>query len=298
MKCVECGSEELKYDDVSDMYFCDKCNKLFAIDELEPQDTTVSENFEEEDLNGLSLTVLHLIQSIPVIGIIAPLLIANSNVKQEYKKAYAYRFISRLLILLVLAYLFMFEFQSVKIDLYGTIVTGMKNIVTSTIPKSDFKIDEIEIPTGLDFSTIQDIIYKEVNEDKSTQYIPDTNLEFLSGVTMTGKQVLNLIDSTSEYLVAYLVQTNDIRDRHGKKTYRNFGYLLADAELNGSVYYIELQDAYTLYLDDFNEMVFNKLDDLRNSRYIFYIRPRSSYSVDLIYDSKESVLGFTFTEVE
>ena len=113
MKCLNCGSEELKYDELSGMYFCPKCNRLYdkseikddvAKDDIDIEDDESSPIVwdENEDLNGFSLTVLSILQSIPILGLIVPVIVNNSNVKLIYKKTFAYRLIGQFIIGIVL----------------------------------------------------------------------------------------------------------------------------------------------------------------------------------------------------
>lgn len=307
MKCLNCGSEELKYDELSDMYFCPKCNRLYDKDEIieDMNEDDIEYDFEdgikewkeEEDLNGFSLTVLSIIQSIPIIGLIVPILISNSSVKVGYKKQFAYRFIGQVVICIVLIIFGAVLYINDKTYVVDNLQHNM-NLIVQSVRGSYISKDDIQIPN---LTTVP----KDSMIDTDA-YVPEVgpilqgNWEYFDGITMTGKQVKSLVDSTVDSMVAYLLQTPDIAERHGKDSYRNFGYVLAGAESDSTksnVFFVDKQSVYSFYTDDYGEYKDSGISDMSNSKCIFYINPKKSYTFNIIKNDSDEVIGFMFTEV-
>lgn len=306
MKCLNCGSEELKYDELSDMYFCPKCNRLYdkseikddvSKDAIDAEDDSPTAWNEDEDLNGFSLTILSILQSIPILGLIVPVIVNNSNVKLIYKKTFAYRLIGQFIIGMILIVFGAVLFINDKYNTITTLQYNMSSLIQDVrscyISKNDIRIPSL--------ASIQ----KDTMVDADT-YIPEVepilqgNWEYFDGITMTGKQVKSLVDNTVDNMVAYLLQTPDIAERHGKDSYRNFGYVLAGAKSDSTksnVFFIDKQSTYSFYTDDYGEYKDSGISDMSNSKYIFYINTKKSYTFNTIKNENDEVVGFMFTEV-
>lgn len=308
MKCLNCGSEELKYDELSDMYFCPKCNRLYDKSEVEGKsikdgiDTEDDESSptvwdENEDLNGFSLTVLSILQSIPILGLIVPVIVNNSNVKLIYKKTFAYRLIGQFIIGIILivfgAVLFMNDKDNTITMLQRNMNTIVHDVRACYISKDDIRIPDLtSVPKDSMIDT--DAYVPEVEP------ILQGNWEYFNGTVMTGKQVKSLVDNTVGSMVSYLLQTPDIAERHGKDSYRNFGYVLAGAKsdsVKSNVFFIDKQSTYSFYTDDYGEYKDSGISDMSNSKYIFYINPKKSYTFNTVKSDNDEVIGFMFTEV-
>lgn len=306
MKCLQCGSNELDYDELSNMYFCPKCNHLYSASEIDSEDeesvddieeSTVKE-WESEELNGFSLIVLNILQSIPIIGILIPIIVSNANVKESDKRHFGYRFLAQLFSVLVCMVLLAVLIYNYKIDYTKSLQVGMNKIVELFMPK--FKGNVVTSVPAMDSVKIDEML----PEDEFATEVPvlsQDNWNLVDGVTMTGKQVMNLINETEGCQVAYLIQTDDIADRHGKDTYNNVGYVLDGFDKDtgiSTVYYIEKRADYKLYTDDYGEYVYAEIDAIKNSKYIFYVNPKENYVMNVLYDLNNLVIGFMFTEVE
>ena len=217
MKCLNCGSEELKYDELSDMYFCPKCNRLYDKGEIveDMNEDDIEDDFEdgikewkeEEDLNGFSLTVLSIMQSIPIIGLMVPILVNNSNVKVTYKKQFAYRFIGQVVICIVLIIFGAVLYINDKTYVVDNLQHNM-NLIVQSVRGSYISKDDIQIPN----------------------------------LTTVPKD--SMIDT-----------------------------------------------------DDYGEYKDSGISDMSNSKYIFYINPKKSYTFNTIKNDSDEVIGFMFTEV-
>lgn len=304
MKCLNCGSEELKYDELSDMYFCPKCNRLYSKNDIEIDEDDIEDDEdyldvwnEDEDLNRFSLTVLSILQSIPIIGLIVPVIVNNSNVKPVYKKTFAYRLIGQLAIgvtvFILGVVIFVTDKYTVISDLQNNIYDVVQTVRKTYISKSDIRIPSlvsVPIDSMIDMSTYE----PEISSLQASEWT------YFNGVIMTGKQVTSLVDTTVGSQVSYLLQTPDIAERHGKDCYRNFGYVLTGAESDSSksnVYFIDKQSTYSFYTDDYGEYRDSGIADMSNSKYIFYVNPKKSYTFNTIENDEDEVIGFMFTEI-
>lgn len=307
MKCLQCGSKELDYDELSNMYFCPKCNRLYsasevkADDELYVDDTDESNTIEEweaEELSGFSLIVLNIVQSIPIIGILIPIVVSNANVKESDKRHFGYRFLAQLFSMLICVVLLTIVMYNYKIDYGKALQQGMNNVIEFFMPR--FKSNVITSVPSMDSVTLDETLPDE-NVTDNVPVLSQDNWNLVDGVIMNGKQVMNIINETEGCLVAYLIQTIDISKRHGEDTYINVGYVLDGFDRDTSkstVYYIEARVDYELYTDDYGEYVYEEIDAIKNSKYIFYVNPKDNYVMNVLYDSNNLVIGFMFTEVE
>lgn len=307
MKCLQCGSKELDYDELSNMYFCPKCNRLYSESEVELDDellvddtssTSKAKEWEAEELNGFSLIVLNILQSIPIIGILIPIVVTNANVKESDKRHFGYRFLAQLFSVSLCVVLLTIVMYTYKIDYGETLQQGMNNIIEFFMPRFKSNVT-ISIPS-MDSITIDETL----PDEDSTEDIPvlsQDNWDLVDSVVMNGKQVMNIINKTEGCQVAYLIQTTGISERHGEDTYINVGYVLDGFDKDTSkstVYYIEAKAVYELYTDDYGEYVYEEIDTIKNSKYIFYVNPKDNYVMNVLYDSNNLVIGFMFTEVE
>lgn len=307
MKCLQCGSKELDYDELSNMYFCPKCNRLYSESDVEldnellvddTSSASKAKKWEAEELNGFSLIVLNILQSIPIVGILIPIVVTNANVKESDKRHFGYRFLAQLFSALICLVLLTIVVCSYKIDYGEALQKGMSNIIEFFMPK--LKSNVITSIPSMDSVTIDETL----PDEDSVEDIPvlsQDNWDLVDGVVMNGKQVMNIINKTEGCEVAYLVQTTGISKRHGEDTYINVGYVLDGFDKDTSkstVYYIEAKAAYELYTDDYGEYVYEEIDTIKNSKYIFYVNPKDNYVMNVLYDSNNLVIGFMFTEVE
>lgn len=307
MKCLQCGSKELDYDELSNMYFCPKCNRLYSASEVESDDemyvddtdesNTIKE-WETEELSGFSLIVLNIVQSIPIIGVLIPVVVSNANVKESDKRHFGYRFLAQLFSMLICVVLLTIVMYNYKIDYGKALQQGMNNVIEFFMP--GFKSNVITSVPTMDSVTLDETLPDE-NVTDNVPVLSQDNWNLVDGVIMNGKQVMNIINETEGCLVAYLIQTTDISKRHGEDTYINVGYVLDGFDRDTSkstVYYIEARVDYELYTDDYGEYVYEEVDAIKNSKYIFYVNPKDNYVMNVLYDSNNLVIGFMFTEVE
>jgi hypothetical protein len=139
------------------------------------------------------------------------------------------------------------------------------------------------------------------SQTRKSKIFDGNNLSLVSGAIMTGKQVTKFIDKTSEYKLAYLIQTKGVVSRHGSQTYKNVGYVLKGAvpdENKSGAYYIEEKKTYAYYKDDKDELVYASTDDVKSDKYIFYINPDNYYKMSVLYAKDNSIIGFKFKEVD
>lgn len=319
MICVDCGSDNLQFDSVSKMYYCPGCNSLFSEDEVnhtqeeESTDEDDEDYYEEEEsmeewvgeeLNGLSLTVLNVLASIPIISLFVPLMISGSDVKHEYKKFFGYRLIAQILTFMSVLILYVVLYRSYEVSIQDICVKSLNLIAKAfTIQYNELSINH-DIPTTISDDIFDSIIANHtVDEDGGDKFINENNLELFNGSTIDGTCVMNIIKNTNNYMCSYLVQTAGIRERHGKDVYRVVGWVVNNsyAEDNGTrgkVYFVKESDIYSLYTDDYGEYVYSSTSDLENSRYIFYVSPNEYYQLRLLYDDLDNIIGFAFKEID
>lgn len=320
MKCKTCGSTFIEYDQLSEMYYCHECNKLYDEKDIDLSDEVqVSDDFEEEeseetykdlgsgeDLNGFSLIVLHFLMTIPILNIVGVSIASSTEVKEEYKKSFAYRFISQLIILFSLM-LFWILYANNYADQINTVVTnGLHSAasVMTPIVKEYKEVSHIPEMTSIDVITeVVDEAKEEEVEDVETDFkvLTYAELSYLDGAYFTGEQAQDFIeDHEDDYQLGYLIQTESMVDRYDEESYRAIGYLLSGSEKKDSsgktVYFNTKQDVYSYYLNDYGELMTVPTSDVTNKRYIYYLNPDKFYEVTLLVDEVENIIGLAFEE--
>lgn len=294
VKCSICGSTDLTYDKLSDMYACSGCSRL-----LEPSE--VVECVEDEciesgeELNGFSLFILDILMMIPLINVVIVMWINGSDVKYQYKKTFCYRAIVDVLIGVTVLVCVM----HLLVDSKDRLRSAAHDIVDNlTIALCETKIKEVDFESLVSkdvMSTIESNV--PITEGESSFMLSWLHMD---GVIMSGKQVTTLLNEVGED-IAILVQTDGIRDKYTDKTYRNVGYLVDGFEKLGTTdnYFYEgkLSEA-TLYVDDYGEYVYESTDDIYNRRYIYYINPKNNYEFYPLLTEEGILIGVALKEVE
>ncbi len=308
MKCSQCGSDDVQFDSVGGMFYCPHCNILFdSADEIENEESEQDEDDEsnewvQEDLNGFSLIVLNLLASIPIVSVFVPIVINNSDVKDEYKKFFGYRFIVQVFMLAIALFLGVMLYKNYDINYQVICQESLLGIVKFMDP------DIRDFDVSLNIPKTEFDVLSQIENDKQNQEVNDLellsseNLELLDGSVLSGTKAMEIIDSTNGYQCSYMFQSKDIEDRHGGNVYRVVGWLLDgsytdDKSGNNKAYFIEEKDFYLLYTDDYGEYVYCDISDLKNRRYVFYVNPKKFYSVSVLYSEDGIALGFAFKEV-
>lgn len=294
VKCSICGSTDLTYDKLSDMYACSGCSRL-----LEPSEVVECGEYEYvesgEELNGFSLFILDILMMIPLINFVIVMWINGSDVKYQYKKTFCYRAIVDVIIgvtVLVCAMLFLANSKDQLRSAAHCIVDNL------TIALCETEIKDVDFESLVSKDVMSNIESNISVSDGESQFI--LSWLHMDGVVMSGKQAMALLDEVGED-IAILVQTNGIRDKYTDKTYRNVGYLVDGFEKVGTTdnYFYEgkLSEAI-LYVDDYGEYVYESADDIYNRRYIYYINPKNNYEFYPLLTEEGILIGVAIKEVE
>lgn len=289
MKCIKCGSDDVTFDMVSELFYCSKCNSLFSEDELNkapkkqkkaPND---SEKVKDKSLGTFSHIVLNLLQSLPLLNIIVPVLISQSDVNDEDKKFYASRLISSLIIVIILVVILYFDIISVRYERLDSLKSlkdkALQYVLTHN--DEDLSIDEFKVPVA-DIKVIE-----QEKEDEFSYY--DIMRTFNNG-SINGEYLLDMLNDLDKVgNVSILYQTKAVARRHKKTTYRNYGPVLSNAEYkpSGPVYInTDLTDLLEqeIITDDYGNQIIIPLSDVDAERTIYTINKKSTYSINCIYD--------------
>jgi hypothetical protein len=313
MKCPKCGSDELKYDELSEMYYCSGCNSLLDKSEvkLEYFDKLIEEDEltefkewedESEDLSEFNLVVLSMLQCVPIVGIVVPLLVQGSAAKREYKRQFGSMFIAHLIICMFAVIFACIFLKGVKLDITASYqLNGSKliNLVSSNRGKTITQLME-DIPKGVSKEILMEFTNTTQVEETPTEMLSSINLDLLDGCIVTGTKAMSIVKDTSSCNLAYLLQNEDIATRHGKDSYRNVGTILTSAVNEGTgtqiAYYVNMQDTFSYYTNDYGAYITDSTKDFENKKYIFYVNPKSDYTIKVLYDVDGNCVGLAFKE--
>lgn len=298
VKCSYCKSEDLKYDSSTNMYYCRACSRLLDKDEVIEYDLEESTNDDEwEDLSMLSLFFLNIALWVPIVNILTVFAINNSGVCPEYKKDFSSRLVTGLFAIIATVLVFALYLYDGKIDYKKSIKSFMDKTVVevSTINKGDTSIPDFD-----SIDVVQHIIDNTpIREDEEDESLT-AEWKLLDGLTASGSKAQSLLKSVDEQVVI-LVQTEEIRNRYTKDTYRNVGYLINGSGLMGTTenysYEGSLSDYVSLWTNDYGDIVYMKTDDIYNKRYVYYLNPSYNYKIHVLLFEDDTLAGFAFEEV-
>ena len=288
MKCIHCNKEGVSYDGVSEMFFCKECGSLYDTEEHEQYIRNKGKIKIKEDkpseVKGLSVfshIILNTIQSIPLIGLIIPLMIGCSEMPGNDKKFYAGRFISQFLILsgAMLVYtVFIMDSRELRLAQLHDIVSTANNYFISASDR-EFDIDERDIPVSV-LNRIEPVTL-----EPDIKYLDDISM--FDGATVKGSTVLTLVnDIALDDRVSILVQTKQIASRYSKTTYRNYGLALDGVayKADGPCYIKTDLEVLEPLTDDYGRLVHIEVIDLDKDKSIFKISEESNYSIQCFYE--------------
>lgn len=323
--CKYCNKDDLDYDDLTKMYYCHYCNRLLDTDEVienEPQEeieeTPIqpeqkksrkkseeeeydynTKEYQEEALNGFSLFILNFVMLIPIVNILVLFAILNSNVESQYRRVFSYRFVAGMVAVILIAVLFM---QTAILERYDLINVSHQFIDKAVATLANTWHGDKSVPNlkVLDLMTII-----ESKHPEKTDNAGNDNTDFiltwsdLDKTVWTGSMLLDLFDKAGDdYII--LIQTDGIRQKYGSKVYRNVGYRCIgskiDAEDNNYFYDGLLTTEFEFYINDYGSTVDFGIEDLKNSKYIFYLNPTKSYTLHILKDEHNMLIGFALEE--
>lgn len=295
MKCVNCKSNNTSYDVHSEMWYCKDCNSLFSSEEVLDEDG----DWEDKDLNGFSMIVLHIMQMIPLLNILVSYIVDNSEVKKEYKKCFNYKTLSQLLVFTLVAVMAVIGYKHNTVeklkDTYYTI-SGRCTELKESLNKSD---------VGEVFSSTESKSYKDLLDEIDSYVVVDdsdksSRFYYLDGVVLDGDICQSIVQDTDNESYSYLIQSRDISKRYGTNSYRNVGYILNTSsyeESNRNYFYVVGEDNdYSRYTDDYGEFIYEPVEDLFNKKYIYYLNPNKEYVITILHE-EDLIVGLIFKEV-
>ena len=263
MDCIFCGSGKISYDKVTDMYYCSDCHNLFTW-----RDKLMKDKSDKEELNGFSLTVLNLFQSIPIIGIIVPVIISKANVDTSYKRQFIYRFISQVFLYCVIAVL------------YSTHLCYKDYSYVSWNTK---KIRDINVSFDSPY-----VINPLTSFTKSKSYkFTAEPWEYLDGTLMSGSTVRKIVELTYGNNLTYLVHNRNTLSGD-VPVYKVYG--VAVTEDNSLV---AKQKSYN-QVEDLHDLGVLQITDDRS---MYRVDKEYTYTFNVILNDENKCIGFMFTDM-
>lgn len=313
--CSYCGSKDVTYQEYYHTYTCHGCNRILGEDELkghkekvevveeeeqEVQDELEYEPYQEEDLNGFSLVVLNIVTAIPFIGIVVSVALCNSSVRDEYKRAFCYKAVVQLLLILGIIVAFA---HNVK-DGRELVKNGVHTLITKTVELSSMSSESKMVAPDLRSRNMQEIIESRIEpapdiSEEEREFVP--TWDFIDGSIMSGKKIKEFLEYAGEEWIL-LIQTKGIRDRYDENAYRNIGYITDASEKSGQsdnyFYYRVLDKPVARYTTDYGEYIHEDYSDLGNKKYIYYIDSKKNFKLTFLYTEEGAIAGFAVTESE
>lgn len=297
--CKLCGTETI-YDEYAGTHYCEKCCEILDDSQVyEESDEVMNETVEYngEHLSVPSLVFLNILMWIPILNIFVAFWINNSDAKSEYKKQFGTKILIDIIVMLCLLVLLV------------PWIYNRKKLVYENAHKVVMWCEDIFMSQGedMDLPTFDSADYLELLAQQSKDLptytdaiAPNENHRIFNGCILTGKSATNMIAGMDTTAIV-LVQTKEIARRYSKDTYRNVGRLISGAEYNvraeNYMYEGELPVIADYYTNDYGEEISVPLDDLFNSKYIYYLNPDKYYECTILCNDLEEVTGFVLKEV-
>ena len=308
VRCSYCKSDDVKYDSTTDMYYCRACSRLLGEDEVikekvveakpAPKPTQVSR--QPEDLNTLSLLFLNVALWIPVLNVLTVFAINNSEVKEEYKREFSSKLVTDLFILAALVLVCTLYIYNGKIQIKDRFHYISDKLITSIVALNEGELSIPEFDSIDVIQLIEDSYVEEEVEEEEVVTVYSSEWSYLDGMTASGSKAVELLTAVDEQVII-LVQTEQIRSKYQKTTYRNVGYLMEGSELIGTTgnYFYEgsLKSPVSLMVDDYGELTYIKTSDIYNKKYVYYLNPSYTYIVHVLQFEDNALAGFAFEEV-
>lgn len=291
--CVNCGSEDVVLDELTGMYYCNSCSKMWDADE-----TTTSDSYEEEDLNGFSLFVLHILMTIPIIDMIMTGVISNSSIKEQYKKTLLYRGITNMFLYTAIIVGVVIFLKESEVVIEAQISDTVDSIVQWMLP--DSKNTMYNIPA---VQSYEELLLSKAPKDNDVDdsKLPQNIWQYMDGVSMSGKDVIALIADLSDYDMSLLIQTKNLAGKYSSDSYRCVGMIPSAAYYNESsknwFYDGTTTIDFEFMTDDYGEYITDSYKDIYQSKYIYYLNPKSDFTIRLLHSSDGDVIGIALLEV-
>lgn len=302
-KCKYCKSDSIKEDRASGMWYCRNCSRFLDGDEVEfdneqqAQEEEEEPAYEEEELTGLSLLVLNVLMWVPIFNILVVCALNKSDVKSQYRKSFSYKFITDMVLFLIAFIFLIYMVYNYKFNISNSIHAIVSNAADFLDSAVSYDID---VPDFESKNIMQIIESMRVEEEENTDWFV-LDWRHFDGVVINGQSLLDLLEETGLDFVI-LMQTDEIRNRYTKTSYRNMGYIIDGSEVTGSTgnyfYDGKLPDVVSLYTDDYGELLYTKVDDLYSRRYVYYLNPKYDYRVRVLFDENSVMVGFAFEEIK
>lgn len=302
-KCKYCKSDSIKEDRASGMWYCHNCSRFLDGDEVEfdneqqAQEEEEEPAYEEEELTGLSLLVLNVLMWVPIFNILVVCALNKSDVKSQYRKSFSYKFITDMVLFLIAFIFLICMVYNYKFNISNSIHAIVSNAADFLDSAVSYDID---VPDFESKNIMQIIESMRVEEEENTDWFV-LDWRHFDGVVINGQSLLDLLEETGLDFVI-LMQTDEIRNRYTKTSYRNMGYIIDGSEVTGSTgnyfYDGKLPDVVSLYTDDYGELLYTKVDDLYSRRYVYYLNPKYDYRVRVLFDENSVMVGFAFEEIK
>lgn len=303
-KCKYCKSDSIKEDHTSGMWYCPNCSRFLEEDEIEFDNEQQAQEeeeeepaYEEEELTELSLLVLNVLMWLPVFNILVVYALNKSDVKSQYRKSFSYKFITDMVLFFIAFIFLIYVVYNYKFNISNSIHTIVSNAADFLDSAVSYDID---IP-DFDSKNIMQIIESMRVEEEETADSFVLDWRHFDGVVMDGQSLLDLLEEMGSDFVI-LMQTDEIRNRYTKTSYRNMGYIIDGSEVNGSTgnyfYDGKLPEVVSLYKDDYGELLYIKVDDLYSRRCVYYLNPKYDYRVRVLFDEDGVMVGFAFEEIK
>lgn len=264
-RCPTCG-HDMQWDDVSEIWFCDRCNRLYD---------------EGEASSSTEWFISSVLMFVPGVNII----LAMCTKDRLKRTIYTNMFMSSVVSLIVLSIGLVIWVYNFKGNLYENLVHSRDKIATIMFHELDVEVPEFR-PTKL-----PDLSKLVIEEDEELLVFTEDMAKYIDDSFISGSKVREIIKSYDKY---YLISTFTVREKYGPSIYLPVGKVFDECEKEESLsqyrYDISKHSTYT------ESDKYEDISLIDNKKIIYYIYPTSYFKVKVIRDKDDVILGLQFTE--
>jgi len=274
--CPKC-KEHIIFDDVSQTYYCENCNRVYNEDELDVD-------------RQISISALSFVLWIPIINLL--ILPLTKNRPKDEQTVYTNVALASMLNHFCIVVLIMVLLMNYRDNSNMQFIKEARRSTESTLVVNNIYDKLTKIPAA---PTLPKVHEPEETRTLADDYTEEV-LDVLDGSKVSGEKVREIMQKYSNY--GYLIQTLSAKQKFTEATlYMNYGREIVQCEQSEGgqflMYKGTIQDnVFTLKPNSFAEL------DINDSRTIFYIYDTEYFLVKLLYDAQHNVVGMAFIEQE
>ena len=334
MQCPRCKFHETRYDTLTKMWFCPKCNNLWdgpapevenvdvepeidtnLVKQVMEEEEEFDEDYDEDDeefwddtgeytyeIGFASASVLAILLLIPGINIVAYLLILQSDYKDSIKNVYAGLMISNILAIGLLIIGLIYGYNNNYMPVFRDKCVDIVADITMDSFKEHhiFKREDFHMPVNYDRLAHNTPVesFTIVDEVKDIE----ERLTYLDASIVSGATVKMIMEDYKQEEVCYLIRTNAMTKKNGNNQWVNYGTIVSTAEVtDAGTYFVnqtKIMPSYTYYTNEYEDTKFAEWDVINDTKYIFQVKDSSLFLCNLLYNDEKEFVGFAFTEQE